>query len=174
LQRFLISRQIHAKHVVGDKVSKTFQYLKVSGAILSAGAGYYSALLDAEKAENQANKSRYGLAMAYALKSIAQLFASTFGLLASLSYAAPLLEGSASGLAKLVGKKLLFYRLFCMTWALRINMVGLGITALIWVFTPEPLKDWCEKSPFGRDKKSGPRSSKELLDKLANALAEIS
>ena len=162
-----------AKHIVGDKVSKTFQYLKVYGGILSAGAGYYTALKDWDKASSQPS-SKYGIAIAYHVKSLVQFLAATLGLLSSLSYAAPLLRASSIRVAQIVGKKLLWYRLFCMTWAVRLNMVGLAITALFWIFTPEALKEWCDRSPFGPNKKEGPTTPDKLLEELGDALQEIS
>ena len=163
-----------AKHLVGDKVSRTFQYLKAYGGILSAGAGYYTALKDWDKSINHLNKQKYGLFLAYNIKSLSQFLAATFGLLSSLSYAAPLLQASGSKLAQMAGQRLLLYRLFFMTWAVRLNMIGLAITALVWIFTPNPLKEWCEESPFGPKKKSGPKTPDKLLEELGAALQEIS
>lgn len=163
-----------AKHLVGDKISKTFQYLKVYGGILSAGAGYYTALKDWDKSINELNKQKYGLFLAYNVKSLAQFLGATLGLLSSLSYAAPLLQASGMRLVQMAGKRLLLYRLFFMTWAVRLNMVGLAVTALVWIFTPNPLKEWCEESPFGPKKNNGPKTPDKLLEELGIALQEIS
>jgi hypothetical protein len=60
-----------------------------------------------------------------------------------------------------------------MTWALRLNLVGLGITALVWIFTPNPLKEWCEECPFGLKKDKGTQDPKLLMEKLGTTLQEI-
>jgi hypothetical protein len=159
-----------AKHIVGDKVSKTFQYLKVSGGIFSAGAGYYFALKDFEKMAKGYERMEYGLATIYLVKGLAQGAAATSGILVALSYAAPLMEKSGMKILTFSGKYLFAQRLFFMTWAVRMNMIGLAITASVWIFTPDPLKKWCEESPFGPNKKNGPGSSKQLLNNLSGAL----
>lgn len=163
-----------AKHIVGDKVSKTFQYLKVSGGIFSAGAGYYFALKDFEKMAKGYERMEYGLATIYLVKGLAQGAAATSGILVALSYAAPLMEKSGMKILTFSGKYLFAQRLFFMTWAVRMNMIGLAITASVWIFTPDPLKKWCEESPFGPNKKNGPGSSKQLLNNLSGALENIS
>lgn len=163
-----------AKHLVGDKVSITFQKLKVFGGIMSAGAGYYAAVQDWDGAKKALSKESYAISVAYTAKFVTQFSSSTFSLLASLSYAAPLLEASGNKAAQWAGARLLFYRLVSMTWALRLNMVGLAITVLIWALTPNPLKEWCKESPFGPNKNKGPKDSKVLMENLASALQEIS
>lgn len=163
-----------AKHLVGDKVSKTFQYLKVYGGVLSAGAGIYAGMKDWSKSADTLEKDKYLLASAYMLKSATQFGAATLGLLSSLSYAAPLLQSSGSKAAQWAGTRLLMYRLFCMTWAVRLNMIGLAVTALIWIFTPNPLKEWCEQSPFGPLKDKGEKDPAKLFEQLGSALLEVS
>lgn len=162
-----------AKHLVGDKVSVTFQMLKVSGGILSAGAGYYSMISDGGKALNYWDREKYALALSYGFKSASQFGATTLGLLASVSYAAPLMEASGSKIVQKIGSRLLFYRLFCMTWAVRLNMVGIGIQVFIWVFTDDDLQNWCAESPFGVHKDKGPRDAKIQLEKLGESLRSV-
>jgi hypothetical protein len=162
-----------AKHLVGDKVSVTFQQLKVFGGVLSAGAGYYSMVQDWDKAVFAKNGERYSLMVAYGLKSTMQFGAATLGLLASVSYAAPILEASGKKIVQWVGSRLLYYRLFCMTWALRLNMVGLAITLFVWLLTPNPLEEWCEECPFGSKKEKGTKDPKKLIDKLGESLQDI-
>lgn len=162
-----------AKHLIGDKVSKTFQYLKVTGGFLSAGAGYYSMVLDFGKFSKNHDKERYFLAVSYGCKAFAQFFSTTFGLLASISYAAPLLTSAESKVAQAIGKKLLYRRLFFMTWGVRLNMIGIAITLAVWFFSDDALQDWCEESPFGERRAKGPQNSVELMSGLEKALAEI-
>lgn len=163
-----------AKHLVGDKVSVTFQKLKVFGGVLSAGAGYYSALQDWDKTTDNFNRNNYVISLGYLSKSTLQFGSAMLGLLASISYAAPLLESSASKATQWIGGRLLFYKLFCLTWAVRLNMVGLAVTAIIWVATPNPMKEWCEESPFGPKKDKGTKDPKKLLEKFGVALHEAS
>lgn len=163
-----------AKHIVGDKVSKTFQYLKAYGGVFAAGAGFYTALKDFNTSNANLNREQYGFAVAYGVKSIVQGGAAIAGLMSALSYAAPLMQQSKMKILTLTGTRLLARRLFFMTWAVRLNMIGLAITALIWIFTPEPLKKWCAESPFGPDKKNGPKNSEQLMSSLGAALQEIS
>lgn len=162
-----------AKHLVGDKISLTFQKLKVFGGLLSTGAGYYAAMQDWDNSKKASAKDNYGIAAAYRVKGVAQFSSATLGLLASVSYAAPLLESSSVGVIKWAGGRLLFYRLFCMAWVVRLNMIGLAATALIWIFTPEPLKEWCEECPFGFKNNIGTKNPQVLLESLGNALEDI-
>jgi hypothetical protein len=163
-----------AKHLVGDKVSVTFQKLKVFGGILSAGSGYYLAMRDWEGVNKSLKKESYGIALAYLMKFAAQLSSATFGVLASVSYAAPLLEASGNKTVQWAGARLLFYRLVSMTWVVRFNMVGLAITVMIWVFIPHPLKEWCEECPFGLKKGKGTKDPNILMENLGSALQAIS
>lgn len=162
-----------AKHLVGDKVSVTFQMLKVSGGILSAGAGYYSMVSDGGKSLNNWEREKYALAISYGFKSASQFGATTLGLLASISYAAPLMEASSSKIIQATGSRLLLYRLFCMTWAVRLNMVGIGIQLFIWVFTDDDLQNWCEECPFGIHKDKGIKDPKKQLEKLGESLQSV-
>lgn len=163
-----------AKHLVGDKVSVTFQYLKVYGGVLSAAAGYYSAVKDLEKVNVNIDKDNYSLAALYSLKFTTQFIAATFGLLSSLSYAAPLMENSGRKIIQWTGSRLLYYRLFSMTWAVRLNMAGLAITLIIWFVTPNSLKEWCEKCPFGKEKEKGAKNPKILLEELGKSYKDVS
>ena len=163
-----------AKHLVGDKVSITFQYLKVYGGILSTVVGYYSAVKELENVDKNIDRDNYGLASLYALKFTSQFIASTFGLLSSLSYAAPLMENSSRKIIQWTGTRLLYYRLFSMTWAVRFNMAGLAITLIIWFVTPDALKEWCRKCPFGKEKENGTKNPKVLFEDLGNAYQKIS
>jgi len=147
--------------------------LKVSGGVLSAGAGYYAAMQDWDKVKSQREKGHYAIAWAYRMKSATQFGSATLGLLASVSYAAPLMQASGSQAVKWIGGRLLFYRLFCMTWAVRLNLVGLAITFLVWVFVDDALQDWCQESPFGKQASKGPQDPKKLMDELGKALEEI-
>jgi hypothetical protein len=162
-----------AKHLVGDKVSKTFQMLKVGGGILSAGAGYYAAVADWDKSTKAENRGHYALAFTYRWKARLQFASTTLGLLGSLSYAAPLMESSSIKIVQSTGTRLLFYRLFCMTWALRLNMVGLAIQLFVWAFTDDDLQNWCEECPFGIQKAKGPKEPKVLMEKLGEALQSV-
>jgi hypothetical protein len=162
-----------AKHLVGDKVSKTFQMLKVSGGVLSAGAGYYATLQEWDKTKTNFSKENYGLSLTYLSKTLMQFSSTTLGVLASISYAAPLMEASGKKAVQTVGARLLFYRLFCMTWAVRINMVGLAITFVIWAFTDDALEDWCEECPFGSKKQLGSKNPVNLMNALGEALQEV-
>lgn len=162
-----------AKHLVGDKVSITFQNLKVFGGVLSAATGYYTAMQDWESAAKESDR-RYSLAVAYGAKFALQYLSSTFSLLASLSYAAPMLEASSNKALQWTGGRLLFYRLFCMTWAVRLNMIGLAITLSVWVLKPNPLKEWCEECPFGLKKDKGPKDARLILENLSAAMQELS
>jgi hypothetical protein len=162
-----------AKHLVGDKVSVTFQQLKVFGGVLSAGAGYYSMVQEWDNAGKAKGKEYYAIATAYYFKAGFQFASATLGLLSSVSYAAPLLEASGSKAMQWLGGRLLLYRLFCMTWALRLNMVGLAITAFVWVVTPNPLKEWCEECPFGLRKEKGTKDPQKLINNLGESLQDI-
>lgn len=163
-----------AKHLVGDKVSVTFQYLKVYGGVLSAAAGYYSAAKEAETGRKYLDKENYHLAALYFSKSVVQFIAATLGLLSSLSYAAPLLKASNQKIMQWTGSRLLYYRLFSMTWAVRLNMVGLAITLIIWIVVPDALKEWCEKCPFGKGRDKGTKNPQILLEELGDAYQKIS
>ena len=162
-----------AKHLVGDKVSVSFQTLKVTGGVLSAGAGYYSMVLDWDKASGQWSKEKYGLSITFYTKSAAQFSSATLGLLASLSYAAPLMSASGNKTVQWAGGRLLFYRLFCMTWAVRINMVGLAFTFFIWAFIDDALQGWCEECPFGIRKDKSSKNPENLLKSYGEALVEV-
>ncbi len=161
-----------AKHLIGEKVSVSFQALKVTGGILSAGAGYYQMSLDLGKGETAKSKERYAVAWGYRSKASAQFLSATLGLFGSISYAAPLMKASSSQTVKWLGGRLAFYRLFCLTWAVRINMVGLAITFLL-SFRDDALQNWCEESPFGLKKDKGYKDSEKLLKGYGEALAEV-
>jgi hypothetical protein len=143
------------KGLVGDKISSTFQFLKVYGGILSAGAGYYAAVKDLVKAGGMSAKGEYGLVVIYIAKSGSQFVDSTFGMLSSLSYAPRPMKKSGLRILQFSGRQLIARRLFFMTWRVRLNMVGLALTAIVRYFSPDPLKEWCEMSPFGPLKKDG-------------------
>lgn len=93
---------------MGEKVSITFQMLKVGGGVFSAGAGYYSAVQDSDKVQKERMKGYYAIAWAYKMKVATQFGSATLGLLASISYAAPLMQTSSSQAVKLIGGRLLF------------------------------------------------------------------
>lgn len=61
-----------------------------------------------------------------------------------------------------------------MTWAVRLNMIGLAVTLLVWIITPDALKEWCEKCPFGKEKNKGTKDPKVLLDELGVAFQKVS
>jgi hypothetical protein len=52
-------------------------------------------------------------------------------------------------------------------------MVGLAITAFVWILTPNPLKEWCEECPFGLRKEKGTKDPQMLLNKLGESLQDI-
>jgi hypothetical protein len=162
-----------AKHLIGEKVSTSFQILKVSGGVLSAGAGYYSMVTESQNSLKNWEKEKYSLAVGYGFKASSQFLSATLGLLGTVSYAAPLMEASGSKAVQWAGGRLLFYRLFCMTWAVRINMVGLAFTFLIWAFTDDALQNWCEECPFGIKKDKGSKNPVNLLKSYSEALIEV-
>jgi hypothetical protein len=73
-----------------------------------------------------------------------------------------------------MGARLLFYRLVSMTWVVRLNAVGLAVTVMIWIFVPDPLKQWCEECPFGLKKYKGAKNPKISMENLGSALQAIS
>ncbi|MDO8990077.1 MAG: hypothetical protein Q7U91_10640 [Sideroxyarcus sp.] len=55
----------------------------------------------------------------------------------------------------------------------RLNMVGLAISLLVWTFADNELQDWCEECPFGERSQKGTKDPKKLMDELGEALKEI-
>jgi hypothetical protein len=145
---------------LGDKAI-SFQLLKVTGGVLSAGASFIGGTLDFKDVWKHGAGGEYGLASLYLARGISQYVTGAVGLAVTLSYAAPLLEKAAIRYAgNIVVQGLSRAALWALAARAGLMLVGLGfsvatlaISVAIWYFSDDALQDWCEESAFGRKSK---------------------
>ncbi len=166
---------------VGEK-ALSFQALKVGGGVLSAWAGWVAFEMD--MADRDKNKAAGNVAMYrfYYAKAYANLAGAGASLLATVSYAAPAMEMLATRFPQSViarGMGLTFARLFAwrailMFGGMGLNIAVLGVQVTIWWFSENSLQTWCERSAFGKERKTYIYSTAEIQVKaFGDALQEV-
>jgi hypothetical protein len=160
----------------------SFQLLKVSGGVLSAGASFIGGYLDWEITLDNWGARRYGTAVVYGLRSLGQFMGGVITLLTALSYAAPLLSQLsarfASRLAVQVVSRAAIWALGAraglMLAGIWISLGVLVISLAIWYFSDDALEDWCEESAFGKKPQDSRFANAEAQMKaLDKALLEV-
>ena len=160
----------------------SFQVLKVSGGVLSAGASFIGGYLDWEVTMDNWGRKRYGTAVVYGLRSLGQFIGGVLTLLTALSYAAPLLSQLsarfASRLAIQVASRAAIWALGAraglMLAGIWVSVGVLVISVAIWYFSDDALEDWCEESAFGKTPQNSRFPSAEAqMKSLDKALLEV-
>lgn len=160
----------------------SFQVLKVSGGMLSAGASFIGGHLDWEVTIDNWGRKRYGTAVVYGLRSLGQFVGGVLTLLTALSYAAPLLSRLsvrfASRLSVQVASRAAMWALGAraglMLAGIWVSVGVLVISVAIWYFSDDALEDWCEESAFGKTPQSSRFANGETQMKaLEKALLEV-
>jgi hypothetical protein len=137
--------------------SLSFQRIKLTGGLLSAGATSVTVFLDyslANKARSEGNDKLWQIYIAklgFGIVNLGVIGGTTF------SYAAPLLlrmtgntllAASAEGLGARAGA-IVAQRVFFMAVGSWLTLIGFGLQILIWVFDEDELQRWCRLCPFG-------------------------
>jgi hypothetical protein len=160
----------------------SFQVLKVSGGVLSAGASFIGGYLDWEVTLDNWGKRRYGTAVVYGLRSLGQFLGGVLTLLTALSYAAPLLSQLSTRFASRLAVQVVSRAAI---WALGaragLMLAGIWVSAgvlvislAIWYFSDDALEDWCEESAFGKTPQDSRFVNAEVQMKaLDKALIEV-
>ena len=160
----------------------SFQVLKVSGGVLSAGASFIGGFLDWEVTKHNWGRKRYGTAIVYSMRSLGQFVGGSLTLLTALSYAAPLLEKLsirfATRLSIQVATRAAFWalgaRAALMLAGIWVSVGVLVISVAIWYFSDDALQEWCEDCAFGKLPQGSRFATPKLqMDALDKALVEI-
>ncbi|SFD50470.1 T6SS effector BTH_I2691 family protein [Pragia fontium] len=177
------------KLIATDK-SSLFQVLKVSGAVVSAGAGVLSACSDVGQIDKNANKNNYGLVTLYLARMLGNIGSSASGVLAALTYSTPAMEVFVNTkLADLLVEKLIqrevvglaartmLFRAIAMGAGIYISLAILAISALIYFLEDDEMEEWIDKSAFGlkrvTDYKDRPQLQQEAFEKALKKILGI-
>mgnify|MGYP000645622421 CR=1 FL=1 len=170
------------KGVVGDN-ARSFQAFKLAGGALSGLAAVVTVGEGIDSATKSWQKERYGVSILYGARSTADLLAGGATLLATISYAAPALEGigtryPGSVLARWVaarGASLFAGRAWLLMWGLRLNLLSLAISAAIWFFSDNDLENWLDECTFSKDNPEDRfKNAETQMKKFNQALASVS
>ncbi len=160
----------------------SFQVLKVSGGMLSAGASFIGGCLDWGDASRSLDRNRYALVVLYGFRAVFQWFGAALTMLTALSYAAPLLSQLsarfASRLAVQVVSRAAIWALGAraglMLAGIWVSVGVLVISVAIWYFSDDALEEWCEESAFGKTPQDSRFANAEAQMKaLDKALLEV-
>lgn len=160
-----------------------YQKFKFGGAVLSVGAGIIGMVFDFMDAQKSLDRGQRPLFFAYLTKGVLGLANVTMTMLATLTYAAPLIGRATGSLAianaagqvgatatALIGRRILFMSLGA--W---VSVVSFGVQIIIWVITDDALEDWCSLSVFGIKRNSNASYSDSSVQQkaLEKSLIEI-
>jgi hypothetical protein len=166
----------------------SFQALKVSGGVLSAGAAWIAVEQDLASMDRHERAGQYGIAVLYMFKSGFNFFGGACSILASLSYAKPALQalvtkfpnttmGRVGNLlpraASAMVNRLFVQRAILMACGLGASLAVLTIQFLIWKFSDDELQIWCQRCAFGRDRHRREKHVEAQLQSLEAALKEV-
>jgi hypothetical protein len=160
----------------------SFQVLKVSGGVLSAGASVIGGCLDWGAADGEWKRRRYGLSLMYRLRAAGQWVGSALTLLTAFSYCAPLLSKLSTRFASRLAIQAtsraaiwaLGARAGLMLAGIWVSVGVLVISVAIWYFSDDALEDWCEESAFGKIPQDSRFTNAEAQMKaLDEALLEV-
>lgn len=160
----------------------------LAGGFLMGAAGIVWAVHDAMSFREHRLAERYGLASAYAARSIATASAVAMGGTSSFAASAPFLRYIAqrtsvgwlksactvgSNLAaRLAARQALL--LFLRVAAPKLGLAALVLSAAIYLLTPDAFEEWCERSVFRSNRnKKGFRDVGEEIAYLQNAFREV-
>lgn len=160
-----------------------YQKFKFGGAVLSVGAGVIGVVFDVIDAKKSVDRGQRPLVYAYFAKAVLGLANVAMTMLATFTYAAPLIgrvTGSVAianaagevgaGAAALLGRRILF-----MSVGVWISVLSFGVQIIIWVITDDALESWCSLCVFGTKKDSSAAYTDISLQRkeLEKSLIEI-
>jgi hypothetical protein len=169
----------------GRGAAAAFGGIKLFAGTLATVGGGIGAWLDGQDSLKYRKKGKHGLAVIYALRTVANLTLAGVGAALAFSTTGSLfkvlgryavnrtLKSSFFSLARMASMfalraALLMRVLVCTTW------IGLGLTIIIYLATDDELEDWCQKSTFRKDPKDDSfKSEAEELASLYQAFAEV-
>lgn len=140
--------------------------LALYGGFLGSTAGMAGAVFDGMSAVDAFKRKRLSLASAYSCRVIMAVSLSFMSLSIAAAGSIPFLEHLLSKAVNPLWRKSLelltglFARLAAnevllasfRLWSARLGWVGLALTVLILMLTPDDYEEWCEKSVFRKDK----------------------
>ncbi|AMC34363.1 hypothetical protein VN23_06980 [Janthinobacterium sp. B9-8] len=161
--------------------ANSFQLLKLSGGLLSAGAGWIAMKQGGSLSYGAYKENKYKLFFAYGFKTVADGLSAGFSLLASFSYTAPAMQAlktrfptslAAKGISNVMSR-LFAWRAVLLFGSLAFSLVSIGITIAIWYFDEDELQEWCDQSAFGlKDTDTFP-SIEEQQKQFEKALVKV-
>jgi hypothetical protein len=173
---------VSAKNLSGVE-SWSFQRLKFSGGMLSAGATAIGAYYDFEDAGTAELKGNTGIAFAYYGKFIFGGAGALLTLGSGFTYSAlwvgritgSAVAGAALKTVGITAKAIIERRIFFMAAGTWITVGTFTIQCFIWKFTPDALEDWVSLCPFGENRQANAayKDATQQREALGKALVEV-
>lgn len=166
----------------------SFQVLKMSGGILSAGAAWIFAQNDYAAADKNEAAGLMLISRLYRIKAAAGLLGGACSTLTAMSYTKPAFEliakklpdtfiGRASSIVPRAGisitSRLLAGRALLMVGGMWFSVATIAIQVLIWKFSDNELEVWCSRCAFGIDKINRIRNSRTQMMDFEKSLLEV-
>jgi hypothetical protein len=171
-----------------QEAALSYQGLKLTGGILSAGAAWINYQKDDRAGDAKYDSGQQFIALLYYAKGWGHLLIGAASALNSVSYAKPAFDmiaqkfpssalGRAAALlpraAGTAAKLLLLQRALLICGGLYINIAVIAIEILIWKFSDDELQKWCKHCAFGIDKNNRTLSGANQAICYEAALKEV-